>query len=376
VYEGTDLEALIQQVLDEHGPAKIRPPERRRKGGFLGFFTREVYTIEVDAGDGPSGAAVAGVSGWEGLLTSTEDEVELSSGGPVAGADAAPAPPPAAVGPAKSFDEVLTDVASSLGEEPGTYRPDPTTLRRMRGGGAGQRPAASPLPPVAERPGRPAKWAAIQAGLLEMVGFPASLLPAPLAGLTGDHAVGLFEAAFGSLPPARPLPRTPGSLVALVGDPRAAARLARTVAAELAVPPKDIAVAAPDGNAGAGRPGLRVRTVEEATDRSGDWRRDRVGIVVVHAPPPGGDQQWARAMLRALRPSCVWGLVSATTKIEDVARWADDLGGLDALAVGEVGHTMTPAAVVATGIPVARLDGQPATPPRWAAVVAELAARR
>ncbi len=45
VYEGSDLQALIQRVVDEHGPARIRPPERRRKGGLFGFFASEVYLI-------------------------------------------------------------------------------------------------------------------------------------------------------------------------------------------------------------------------------------------------------------------------------------------------------------------------------------------
>ena len=58
VYEGTDLQQLLQQVIDEHGPARIHPPERRRKGGVLGFFAREVFVITVDV-DAPTGSQAA-----------------------------------------------------------------------------------------------------------------------------------------------------------------------------------------------------------------------------------------------------------------------------------------------------------------------------
>lgn len=109
---------------------------------------------------------------------------------------------------------------------------------------------------------------------------------------------------------------------------------------------------------------------------SGTWRRDRVGVVAVYAPPLGASQEWTRAVLQAVRPSAVWGMASATTKPDDVRRWADEIGGLDALAVTDVAATATPAAIVGTGIPVARLDDEPATPARWASVIADLVGRR
>jgi hypothetical protein len=429
VYEGTDLEALIQQVLDQHGPAKIRPPERRRKGGFLGFFAREVYTIEVDPGDAPAvDTAVDGLvngsaaRGLAALLDETEDELELSAAASpqtasppatVAVSSPAPAAGPPATKPfeGRSFDEVLTEVASSLGEEPGTYRPGPATMRRITPG----RPAAPARPtpelptneppaaerPAAERPAtdergpvvpaawpigppdrRTAAWAAAQSGLLVMAGFPEWLLPAAADDVTGDVTASApagarsLEEAFAAVPAPRPLPRTPGSLVAVVGEGRAATQVARSVAAELGVRPSEIAVAALEGTTRSRRPGYRVQTPDEAADLSAGWRRDGVGVVVVHASPAEADRCWAREMLRAMRPSCVWGLARASTKPEDVGRWANDIGGVDALVVGEVAGTVTPAAILSAGIPVARLDGEPATPERWADVVAALAAGR
>jgi hypothetical protein len=65
----------------------------------------------------------------------------------------------------------------------------------------------------------------------------------------------------------------------------------------------------------------------------------------------------------------VWGVVDATCKTEDVAMWAETIGGVDALALENVEVTVSPAAALGLGIPVARLNGQPATASRWAALV-------
>jgi hypothetical protein len=211
-----------------------------------------------------------------------------------------------------------------------------------------------------------------------MAGFPEWLLPAPVGEVTTGGPAGArsLEEAFAAVPAPRPLPRTPGSLVAVVGEGRAATQVARSVAAELGVRPSEIAVAALEGTTRSRRPGYRVRTPDEAADLSAGWRRDGVGVVVVHASSAEADRRWAREMLRAMRPSCVWGLARASTKPEDVGRWANDVGGVDALVVDEVAGTVTPAAILSAGIPVVRLDGEPATPERWADVVAALAAGR
>jgi hypothetical protein len=68
----------------------------------------------------------------------------------------------------------------------------------------------------------------------------------------------------------------------------------------------------------------------------------------------------------------VWGMAGATTKPDDVRRWVTAIGGVDALVMTEVGATATPAAILSLGLPVTRLDDEPATPARWAAVVADL----
>ncbi len=495
VYEGTDLQQLLQQVIDEHGPARIHPPERRRKGGVLGFFAREVFviTVDVDAPTGsqaaadrpaaPAGDAAVAESGraaaiaraehapdhgavvahagsaplsdlaarspLAALVESTEDEAELggahasvppSGGGQGAAngyADRAPNGSEAAGverGPLhaaptevdKPFGEVLSEVASSLGEEPGTYRPDPERLRRPRraeadadgpadaplvageatggegtaGGGAAGGDAATggdaaaagdvedhlPVGREAAEPDVVTSSIAVQlpligiegeeapdlgatiVDLLRAAGFPEHLLPrAPLA--TDQSTI---EAVFASLPEPPPLPSEPGGLVAVVGSAGLVRPIANAVALAVGCPRDEVAVASTTASDRHARPEYRARTAAQAASLSPGWRRDRVGIVAVYAPPLGADQRWTRQVLRALRPSCVWGMTAATTKPDDVRRWIAAIGGVDALVMTEVGATATPAAILSLGIPVARLDDEPATPARWAAAVADL----
>jgi len=54
-----------------------------------------------------------------------------------------------------------------------------------------------------------------------------------------------------------------------------------------------------------------------------------------------------------------------------VLAWSDSLGGLDAIALDGLDDTTTPASILGTGIPVARLDGRPASAALWTALLLE-----
>jgi len=62
----------------------------------------------------------------------------------------------------------------------------------------------------------------------------------------------------------------------------------------------------------------------------------------------------------------VWGITEASRKVEDVAAWSEQMGGFDALSVSDLHATTSPASILQLGIPVAMIDGQEATPERWA----------
>jgi hypothetical protein len=82
--------------------------------------------------------------------------------------------------------------------------------------------------------------------------------------------------------------------------------------------------------------------------------------------PLGRPTAWVAEVLGALEPTVVWGVVEASRKVEDIVSWSNDLGGLDALCLTCLDETVSPASPLRTGLPIALLEGQPATADRWA----------
>ncbi len=116
---------------------------------------------------------------------------------------------------------------------------------------------------------------------------------------------------------------------------------------------------------------LLVRSAEDAAELAPGWRRLGPAVVVIDAPVTGPERSWATHLIAALRPTAVWGVVDATAKAEDIAAWAEALGGIDALALENLEATVSPASALGVGIPVARIDGQPATAARWVAAIVD-----
>ena len=236
--------------------------------------------------------------------------------------------------------------------------------------------ASSPAP--GSGPVLPAAGAADDAELalmeaLRRTGLDDSVVEAVAEGLhRGENLDAALLAAFGSLSPAPPLPRLIGSLLVVVGPGGSATRLARALAGEMGIDGAGIPFASRDAGAhvhGTGR--LLVRTVEDAAEAAPGWRRSSPALVVVDATVGGPDRGWARDLIAAVRPTAVWAVVEATAKSEDIAAWAHDLGGLDALALENLTATVSPASALGTGVAVARLDGQPASASRWVATIVD-----
>ena len=178
--------------------------------------------------------------------------------------------------------------------------------------------------------------------------------------------------ALGSLPPAPAVPRRAGSLLVVVGAGAPARRLAAALAGEIGIDPTEVPFASRDGGASAlvtGR--LLVRSAEDAAELAPGWRRSRPAVVVVDAAVTGSPRSWATHLIASLRPTAVWGVVESTAKTEDIHAWAEALGGIDALALENLEATVSPASALAVGIPVARIDGQPATAARWVAAIVD-----
>jgi hypothetical protein len=164
-----------------------------------------------------------------------------------------------------------------------------------------------------------------------------------------------------ALPAAPSVPTALGAIIAVVGTRLAARRVAESLARDLGRREDDVMIASPTGATHV-RPSDDLESVRAACRRP--WLPSTV--VAVGTPVGGRHVDWGRQVLDALEPDLVWGVVDADRKCEDIAAWAHDLGGLDALALERLDATVTPAAPLSLGIPVARLDGEPATPERWA----------
>jgi hypothetical protein len=223
-------------------------------------------------------------------------------------------------------------------------------------------PAAAPIPAETER---------VLAEQLRRCGLPVELADEAAHAARWDGNVGPAVASvLRRLPDPPALPWRVGSLIAVVGDGTQAEALCCQLAQELNIDPSEVAFATPDLQARRHCPAAQIaRSAGEAAERAPGWRRTSVAIVAIDAPVAGRQRSWANNVLVALRPTAVWGLVDAQCKAEDIRAWADDLGGIDALAVSGLASTVSPAAVLGTTIPVAFMDGSRASAERWAALV-------
>jgi hypothetical protein len=74
-------------------------------------------------------------------------------------------------------------------------------------------------------------------------------------------------------------------------------------------------------------------------------------------------------MCDAIGATAVWSIVDATRKTADTARHLRTLGEVEALVVHGVELTADPASVLGLDLPIYSLDGKPATPHAWAAML-------
>jgi hypothetical protein len=163
-------------------------------------------------------------------------------------------------------------------------------------------------------------------------------------------------------PSAPPLPSGPGMIITIIGELTGALAVAEDIARILRLDADRILIASESPQVGrhmadpgdAGRQAARLR--------GGDQPR----LVCVDAPAP---TSWVQQVVVALRPDAVWCAVDATRKPADVARQLRSLPRVDALAVHALESTADPASPLALGVPVALLDGQPAGPHGWAALL-------
>lgn len=434
-YEGPDLERLLEQVHEELGRgARILSAEKVRSGGVGGFFQRETFEVVVEAPEHPptpgapmsspplevalprdpistEGASfeaalrrvadglddevafsprLSGEAAYRELaddyadgevddrmdhVTKVEDdradgdvdeepyepayEMEADAASAASLAPLAPAIPvraaPARRGAHARDDASDFDSDDDLGRLPLVKtRPSPRTLRTPT-------PARSLV-------------AEIDESALGRLGLPAGLVP---RGETSrrDLRRALAE-QLRALPTAPAVPRDPGAVIVVVGEATGALAMARTVADELKLEPDSVLLASANHTSACLPSWLHLSEPDlVARRRRTWWRRPRPTVVAVEAPLGVEIDAWVPAVLDALEPNMVLALVDARRKPEDIEAWSRTIGGVDAIALENVRATMSPASVLRLPIPVARLDGRPATADRWAGLlVRQLAA--
>jgi hypothetical protein len=202
---------------------------------------------------------------------------------------------------------------------------------------------------------------------LSQLGLPGSLLPSDVS--HGLHCA-LVE-ALRRLPQPPVLPTGKGTVLAVVGDRNDAVSIARDLSLDMQLDPEDVVVCASRRRGRAAHSWLELTTAEDAEEHRRSWRWRMHPTIVVIEAAIGRPRPWARDMLAALEPTAAWGVADATRKLEDVAAWSDQIGGLDALALNRTDDTMSPASILQLGVPIALVDGEPATPELWADLLIE-----
>lgn len=120
---------------------------------------------------------------------------------------------------------------------------------------------------------------------------------------------------------------------------------------------------------------LWIPDAGEARHRRSRWSwRERAVVVGVEGSPASSLRAFSMEMLRNLAPTSLRIIVEAAWSLDAMHHWTDELATLGvpmALDVVGVEDAAEPASVLQLGLPVATLDGLPATAQRWASILVE-----
>jgi hypothetical protein len=427
--DGPDLEELLIRAREEYGSTvRIVAADKIRTGGLGGFFSKENFqlTVELDDDGTVNPAAPESVPAQRitnpvftptVIPSSSLIDIEapsldslseqVAANRPVSLLDLAdaisdretyeprirmenPAPAPSKPAPitgsisngpsvsteGASFASILAGLTESVAE--------PVVMTKVEHGTARYEEEVDGFvaarPPIADPDDRRVSMRAAgrQAGVavatensrrsLTDLGVPNALLP---AGYDGDLLSALVT-ALRALPPLPKPPQRPGDVFAVVGDGQGAWDAGVQLALSMGLDERAVFLVS-QSNAMARVPAARrLGSVEQIEAKLERWHhKSTATIVVVDAPMTPAAAEWNREVLEVLEPTASWLVVPATRKTGDVAEWAKRLGPADGLVITEVAASRDPASVLCLGIPVAWLDGRPATAGAWAGLLVE-----
>ena len=420
--DGEDLAGLMHRVRTEMGPgAVVVKAERVRTGGIAGFFAKEHFELTVEVPEpprtriprrsplpvpAPSPAAAAGLSalleaadaaevreqaGGLGVLASgaAPDAHQVPAEPAGSGAPAAPAASPRVSTDADTFASLLASI-DDMSAAPTDAPVPPAAPTAAEPANAAVAARVQPQARFAARGAvvRPMNFGPIHRGPTADVGAP---VPVPRAG-GGDRrallALGVPAALLGEGPLDEPRPlsellanlgrpptllRTPGAIVAVVGDSAQALAVAAQMALRLGLDPHEVALAGEmEAVAGHGRRLLSPAAAARHRARIADG--GQVSIVAIGVPLAPEDWPTAARFLAELGPDQAWAVVDARRKPADLLAWLRAVGRtrpFDVVAASGVHETQEPGTVLGLGLPVGWIDGLPTTPVVWAAVLSE-----
>jgi hypothetical protein len=196
-------------------------------------------------------------------------------------------------------------------------------------------------------------------------------MPAEMAGqITGADTYAGVLSVLAARPSAPDIPDGPGEILVLAGDINLGVPIARQLLDQIGVPENHLLLAAPS-TAGTGLHSSRLIPSRETADSRVDklHNAEQAWVVVLDAPVGGTDPLWVNEMCDAIGATAVWAIVDATRKTADTGRHLRTLGEVEALVVHGVELTQDPASVLGLDLPIFSLDGKPATPHAWAAML-------
>jgi hypothetical protein len=188
--------------------------------------------------------------------------------------------------------------------------------------------------------------------------------------ITGADTYAGVLSVLAARPSAPGIPDGPGEILVLAGDLNLGVPIGRQLLEQIGVPENHLLLAA-QSTAGTGLHSSRLISNREAAESRVEklHSADVAWVVVLDAPVGGTDPLWVNEMCDAIGATAVWAIVDATRKTADTARHLRTLGEVEALVVHSVEITADPASVLGLDLPIYSLDGKPATPHVWAAML-------
>lgn len=404
--DGEDLAGLMRRVRTEMGPdAVIVKAERVRTGGVAGFFAKEHFELTVEVPERPrarisrrpAAIAPAPAAGLSALLDAADaaevqEQVGRATTAASEAASAAPAAGPRVSTDADTFASLLAsidDMADVPVTPPTPAPPAPVEPTAAESALAG---IAARLQPMARFAPRGAVVTPVTLDPIHGAVPTADIVvPAPRAGGGNRRALlalGVPAALLGKGPLDETLPlsdllanlgrppallRTPGAIVAVVGDSAHALAVATQMADRVGLDPHDVVLAGEmQAVAGHGRRLLSPSAAARHRARVADG--EQVSIVAIGVGTAAEDWPTAAQFLAELGPDQAWVVVDARRKPADLRAWVSAVGGtrtFDVAAASAVHETQEPGTVLGLGLPVGWIDGLPTTPVVWAAVLSE-----